>query len=143
MSLLQEELFKHAWIKPIVSVNDKLETETSSMNSHTAIPRFYRKTQKPFRQRDWKTRKDPFDHVKDFIELELQKAPSINAKEILDKLMEKYPGDFYKGHLRTLQRRISDMRNQDTHREKKYQELMVNKKTMTVTSLDAIISISV
>ena len=69
------------------------------------------------------------------IELELQVKPTIHAKEILETLMKKYPDDFCKGHIRTLQRHVSELRAQQENREKKYQDLMVSKKLMTTTSL--------
>ena len=49
--------------------------------------------------------------------------------------MKKYPDDLCKGHIRTLQRRVSELRAQQENREKKYQDLMVSKKLMTTTSL--------
>ena len=40
----------------------------------------------------------------------LQKDPDTNAKELLTKLPEAYPGRFGDAHLRTLQRRVKDWR---------------------------------
>jgi len=122
----------------IKSAAEKFETDHGEI-LQSVQPRFYRKTRKPSRKHDWRTRKDPFEHVKDFIELELQLNPNIHAKPILDKLMKKYPEDFYKGHLRTLQRRVSDMRVQQNYREQRYQELMVSKKSMTTETTAGII----
>ena len=86
------------------------------------------------RKLDWRSRKDPFEGVKDFIDFELQLNPQITAVELLKKLIKNYPADFYKGHLRTLQRRIREIRNEQDQRKQKYQELMINKKSMTTGS---------
>ena len=40
----------------------------------------------------------------------LQKDPDTNAKALLAKLREAYPGRFSDAHLRTLQRRVKDWR---------------------------------
>ena len=102
-------------------------------------PKFYRKTKKIRSERNWKTRKDPFEEVNDFIELELQLNPSAHAKNILGKLMDKYPQTYCHGHLRTLQRRVSDIRSNHNIREQKYQELMISKKSMTTETVTSII----
>jgi hypothetical protein len=60
--------------------------------------------------RDWRTRKDPFENVWPEILLWLQKEPDATAKSLLERLDEKYPGQFPDGQLRTLQRRIRDWR---------------------------------
>ena len=67
----------------------------------------------------------------DFIKLEIQLNPNITCKAILEKLMEKYPNEFCKGQLRTLQRRINEYKLREDNREKSYQELMIEKKNMT------------
>lgn len=137
---LQEQLWKQAWTSDIVPVIDELNlNESDQKEAGSEIPRLYRKTKKLSRQRDWRTRKDPFEHVQEFIKLEIQFKPQTAANEILDKLMKKYPNDFYKGHLRTLQRRVNEIRIQQDNREEKYQKLMVNKKLMTTESLTRVI----
>jgi hypothetical protein len=128
---LQKQLWGHAWTGAITPVAEPGNQEACAINE----PRFYHKMKKPARKRDWLTRKDPFEQVQAFIELELNFNANIHAKEILDKLMKKYPGNFYKGHLRTLQRRVSHLRAQQTNRELKYQELMVSQKSMTTQRL--------
>ena len=60
--------------------------------------------------RHWRTRKDPFDGVCCDVLLWLQKDPDTNAKDLLAKLREAYPGRFGDAHLRTLQRRVKDWR---------------------------------
>ena len=60
--------------------------------------------------RHWRTRKDPFEGVWCDVLLWLQKDPDTNAKDLLAKLREAYPGRFGDAHLRTLQRRVKDWR---------------------------------
>ena len=67
----------------------------------------------------------------DFIKLEIKLNPKIGCQTILNKLMEKYPNDFYKGHLRTLQRRVHECKLREENREESYKKLMIEKKNMT------------
>ena len=60
--------------------------------------------------RYWRTREDPFKDVWTDILLWLQKEPDSIAKTILQRLDEKYPGQFGTKLLRTLQRRIGEWR---------------------------------
>ena len=59
---------------------------------------------------DWRTREDPFKNVWTDILLWLQDEPDSIAKILLQRLNEKYPGQFGDALLRTLQRRISEWR---------------------------------
>jgi hypothetical protein len=59
---------------------------------------------------DWRTRTDPFQNVWTDILLWLQDDPDSIAKNLMDRLNEKYPGQFGGGSLRTLQRRLSEWR---------------------------------
>lgn len=56
--------------------------------------------------RTWRTREDPFE--KHWVEVQerLEKAPELEAKTLFAMLVEKYPGQYEDGQLRTLQRRI-------------------------------------
>jgi hypothetical protein len=56
--------------------------------------------------RTWKTRDDPFEE--DWPELErlLEGAPELEAKTLLEDLLDKHPGRYEPGQLRTLQRRV-------------------------------------
>src|SRR5262245_44814291 len=56
--------------------------------------------------RDWRTREDPF--VEDWTEVETRLAdcPALEAKTLFELLVEKYPGRYEPGQLRTLQRRV-------------------------------------
>ena len=60
--------------------------------------------------RYWRTREDPFNAVWTDILLWLQEEPDTIAKVLLQKLNEKYPGQFTDKVLRTLQRRIGEWR---------------------------------
>ena len=60
--------------------------------------------------RYWRTRQDPFKNVWTDILLWLQKELDSIAKFMLQKLDEKYPGQFGGKLLRTLQRRIGEWR---------------------------------
>ena len=60
--------------------------------------------------RYWRTREDPFKEVWTDILLWLQKEPDSIAKVMLQKLNNKYPGQFGGKLLRTLQRRIGEWR---------------------------------
>jgi hypothetical protein len=60
--------------------------------------------------RNWRTREDPFKEVWTDILLWLQKEPDSIAKVMLQKLDERYPGQFPSKLLRTLQRRIGEWR---------------------------------
>ena len=58
--------------------------------------------------RHWRTRADPFKNVWTDILLWLQKEPDCTAKVMLQRLDDKYPGQFCGKLLRTLQRRIGE-----------------------------------
>ena len=60
--------------------------------------------------RYWRTREDPFKDVWTDILLWLQKEPDSIAKLILQKLDDKYPGQFDSKLLRSLQRRVGEWR---------------------------------
>lgn len=60
--------------------------------------------------RDWRTREDAF--VEHWPELEalLTESPAFEAKTLFEVLLEKYPGRYEEGQLRTLQRRVKAWR---------------------------------
>lgn len=64
------------------------------------------------RERDWRTREDPF--VEHWPELEalLTASPALEAKTLFEVLVEKYPGRYEEGQLRTLQRRVKAWRGE-------------------------------
>jgi len=55
---------------------------------------------------DWKTRKDPFEAVWEEINNMLTLQPRLEAKTIFLYLLDKYPGQFQEGQLRSLQRKV-------------------------------------
>jgi len=58
----------------------------------------------------WKTRQNPFNQVwAEVVEL-LKRDVGLEAKTIMEWLLERYPNDFKPGQLRTLQRKIKDWR---------------------------------
>jgi hypothetical protein len=60
--------------------------------------------------RHWRTRKNSFEAVWLEILRWLQDSPEANAKQLFQRLQQKYPGRFPDGQLRTLQRRIREWR---------------------------------
>ena len=75
--------------------------------------------------RNYRTRQDPFEKSWDEIRLRLEIMPVTNAKEIVVWLMEKYPDQYKKGQIRTLQRRIAAWRKDQESQEEKLREIMV------------------
>lgn len=62
------------------------------------------------KERNWRTRKDPFEDVWDEIRQSLEDSPGLEAGAVLNHLQEKYEGKYTNGQLRSLQRRIKDWR---------------------------------
>lgn len=58
------------------------------------------------RERDWRTREDPFAEHWPEVEGRLAETPALEAKTLFELLVEKYPDRYEPGQLRTLQRRI-------------------------------------
>ena len=60
--------------------------------------------------RGWRTREDPFaDHWAE-LEGRLREAPELEAKTLLEDLVERYPDRYHEGQLRTLQLRVRQWR---------------------------------
>ncbi len=62
------------------------------------------------RQRDWRTRKDPFEADWQDIEEKLADAPALEAKTLFGWICERRPNKYQEGQLRTLQRRVREWR---------------------------------
>lgn len=60
--------------------------------------------------RSWRTRPDPFDEDWTWVESELRRDPALQAKTLFALLLERQPGRYQAGQLRTLQRRVSAWR---------------------------------
>jgi len=72
-----------------------------------------RPTQRHKRQdtsRHWRTRKDPFEAVWLEVLQWLQHDSDETAKGLFERLLDKYPGRFTDGQLRTLPRRVREWR---------------------------------
>jgi hypothetical protein len=64
-------------------------------------------------ERSWRTRNDPFEAVWDSDVVPLLEADldrTLEAKTVLGELLDRYPGVFERGQLRTLQRRFREWR---------------------------------
>lgn len=130
---MQDRLWQHAWKSEIKPAPTKPTEMTGEV---VGREKFYLKTKKPRAKvvHDWRTRPDPFERVKDYLEITLQLEPNITATALLEKLITQYPGDFCKGHLRSLQRRVKEIREIQNKREEHYQRLMISQKNMTTES---------
>jgi hypothetical protein len=60
--------------------------------------------------RDWRTREDPFEEHWAEVEALLSESPGLEAKTLFGALLERYPGRYEEGQLRTLQRRVKAWR---------------------------------
>ena len=60
--------------------------------------------------RDWRTREDPFAEHWTYVEALLKETPGLEAKTLFELLVEKHPGRYEPGQVRTLQRRIKQWR---------------------------------
>ena len=58
------------------------------------------------KERDWRTRKDPFEAVWEDLQGKLELNPGLEAKTLFEYLKRKSPGRYSDGQLRTLQRRV-------------------------------------
>jgi hypothetical protein len=67
-------------------------------------------------ERDWLTRKDPYEAVWPQVIEWLEAEPDTNAKEAFDRLRQAHPGMFAAGQLRTLQRRVREWRSMAVRR---------------------------
>jgi hypothetical protein len=64
----------------------------------------------PKTRHTWRTRPDAFLEVGPVAEAMLAAAPELEAKSIFELLLERFPGRFQEGHLRTFQRRVHQWR---------------------------------
>jgi hypothetical protein len=85
----------------------------AGMSENTARKYLRQGGQVPPQTRDWRTRTDPFAEVWEEITSLLKADPGLQAKTILEWLIELHPTEFSDAHLRTLQRRVRDWRAMD------------------------------
>ena len=141
LETLQDGLWKYSWHKTGRVDANNVITKEELIDQGIAQPgvpanpnRFYRaskKTDLRSAPRTWRTRVDPFANSWDEIRLRLELTPEIVAREIIQWLMEKYPGEYSMGQTRTLQRRIAEWREEQISHVKKLRALMVNKTPVT------------
>lgn len=67
-------------------------------------------------ERYWRTRSDPFDSTWGEVSAWLDEEPDCTAKELFQRLQAMHPGQFTKGQLRTLQRRVKEWRSAEARR---------------------------
>ena len=120
---LQDALWRHAVLRngQITSVPREVKTAPEVMFKINTVSlsvrdgdtadgerktRKYHRTKEPRKPHDWRTRKDPFESVWGEVVQWLEINPERTAKAVLDELLEKHPGQFIPGQLRTLQRRV-------------------------------------
>jgi hypothetical protein len=107
---------KNQQVKILMKVRHKYPLETAAAKAGMC-----RKTAKKYlklgrlpsackRDREHRTRIDPFANHWPEVSKMLDDAPELQAKTILYYLIEKYPDAYDEGHLRTLQRRLQDHR---------------------------------
>jgi hypothetical protein len=98
-----------------------------------AVSRHYRRKAKKVVLHHWRTRKDPFEHVWEETRLRLELIPEMSAKETIDWLMTKYPGQHNMGQIRTLQRRFAEWRQEQLGQESRLRALMVDELSQSET----------
>ncbi|MGC9513221.1 MAG: integrase catalytic domain-containing protein [Fidelibacterota bacterium] len=90
------------------SLNEKsTEFIKSAVNDETRRYRRKKATRVPH---TWRTRKDPFEKVREEIKLLYEGSPEITSKQILEILQREYPGKYPDKLLRTLQRKVKALR---------------------------------
>ena len=104
----QRELEENDSPREMDAVVRKYLVEITASQEPNAIRR-YRRTKKP---RTWRTRKDPFAEVWPEVRVQLEVNPAQTAKALFVGLQQRYPGRFFNGQLRTLQRRVRDWRRE-------------------------------
>ncbi len=65
----------------------------------------------PAKERDYRTRQDPFEGVWAELLSWMEKEPDATGKTLFEQLQELHPGKFTNGQLRTLQRRVREWRH--------------------------------
>lgn len=155
LETLQDGLWKYSWNKTGCADANCVVTKEAIIDQNNAQPeesasknRYYRSSKKVDLRsapRTWRTRVDPFDNTWDEIRLRLELTPETVAREIMQWLMGKYPGEYLMGQTRTLQRRIAEWRQEQESHVKELRALMVNKTppppnyTITTTGIQTVL----
>lgn len=87
---------------------DDIAKETG--HSKTTVTKYLKQPIKQYAQRNWRTRQNPFDEVKEEIKEMFRVNPTLEGTSLLEHLIEKHPGKFIEGHLRSLQRYLKILR---------------------------------
>jgi hypothetical protein len=87
---------------------DDIAKETG--HSKTTVTKYLKQPIKQYAQRNWRTRQNPFDEVKEEIKEMFRVNPTLEGTSLLEYLIEKHPGKFIEGHLRSLQRYLKILR---------------------------------
>lgn len=145
---LQDKLWQYSWNKhgkiraeeqeAFNGENKAHEIVSSELANNARSDRYYRHCKRIDRRtlpRNWRTRKDPFENAWDEVRLRLELKPELTAKDIIDWLMGKYPGQHPHGQIRTLQRRIAQWRLESQNQEEKLRELLNVVKPLSIDQL--------
>ena len=141
----QESFWKYAWVRSnifsqqisdnnitinlpadevnVKKINNKVITGININKPLISLEHYKtsKKYKKPLGPRTWRTRKDPFATVSQSLLIQLAMNPVINAKDLLKNLIKEFPEKFNMSHLRTLQRKIANWRNDNLQKERDYQ----------------------
>ena len=120
---LQQRFWQYANVKPGNPVDDSIvntERQDAADDAHTRpiVVTVAAQTTKTYPRRYRRTKKsranlaDPFVDVWPQLRVQLELNPAQTAKELLQDLQKRRPGQFREGQLRTLQRRVREWRLQ-------------------------------
>ena len=136
LEMLQDKLWQYSWSKSgnaeVHSVGvskDEAHAGNQSAENIPASRYHHTNNKKKAVLRTWRTRKDPFENVWDEIRLRLELIPEMTAKDTIGWLMQKYPGQYNVGQIRTLQRRFSEWRQEQLSQEARLRALMFNEQS--------------
>jgi hypothetical protein len=131
LTRLQASLWRFAWSQNgLVEVDDISVVEPVALDQFSSAPnvcdhfRYEKPKDKRSLPRNYRTRKDPFEKVWNEIQLKLELQPESYAREIIEWLSEKHPGQYTNSQIRTLQRRINEWRLRDQSYQTRMTQLM-------------------
>jgi len=131
LTRLQASLWSFAWSQNgLVEIDDISLVEPVALDQFSSAPnvcdhfRYKKPKDKRSLPRNYRTRKDPFEKVWNEIQLKLELQPESYAREIIEWLSEKHPGQYTNSQVRTLQRRINEWRLRDQSYQIKMTQLM-------------------
>ena len=101
---LMEEMTKHGGIG-IAAMRSGMDRKTA--RKYVEAQKLPSELKKP---RTWRTRKDPFEGDWPWVVAQLEAAPTLEAKTLLEALQRKHPDRYQDGQLRTLQRHVKQWR---------------------------------